>query len=60
MEKLKDTAIKAIKRLPDDATVDEILYEVYFVAQVQKGLKDAEEGRTISHEAATKRLRRWL
>ena len=60
MTPLKKHAIKATKELPDDATVDDIRYEVYFISQVVAGLKDAREGRVVSQEDAKKRMKRWV
>jgi predicted transcriptional regulator len=57
---LKEQAIKAIRKLPDTATVDDIIYQVYFIAQVEAGMNDVREGRVVSHEEAKKRMRKWL
>ena len=40
---LKEVTIETIKRLPDECSLEDIMYEVNFVAQVLEGLKDAEE-----------------
>lgn len=45
----KQAAIDLIQRLPDDATTTDIIEELYFKQQVDKGLHDAVEGRLISH-----------
>jgi hypothetical protein len=34
--------------LPDECSVEDIMYEINFVAQVMEGFKDAEEGRLIT------------
>ncbi|MGD2088918.1 MAG: hypothetical protein PVH61_22260 [Candidatus Aminicenantes bacterium] len=56
---LKQASIETLKRLPDECTVDDIMYEINFVAQVYEGLKDAEEGKLITTEELLKRIDRW-
>ncbi len=57
---LKQASIETLKRLPDECTVDDIMYEINFVAQVYEGLKDAEEGKLITTEELLKRVDRWV
>ena len=45
----KQAAIDLIQRLPDDATTADIIDELYFKQQIDKGLRDVVEGRLISH-----------
>lgn len=59
MSVLKQASIETLKRLPDECTVDDIMYEINFVAQVYEGLKDAEEGRLITTDELLKRVDRW-
>jgi predicted transcriptional regulator len=56
----KEMAIQAIESLPDSATLDDIMAELYFRRKVERGLKDVEEGKVVSHEEARRRLTRWL
>lgn len=46
----KEAARQSIGHLPDHATWDDIIYELYVKQKIEEGLKDAEEGRVISHE----------
>jgi predicted transcriptional regulator len=59
MSVLKQASIETLKRLPDECTVDDIMYEINFVAQVYEGLKDADEGKLITTEELLKRVDRW-
>jgi predicted transcriptional regulator len=52
----KETARQFIESLSDKATWDEILYELYVKQKIEEGLKAADEGRTLSHKEAKKRL----
>jgi len=56
MNIIKEEAKKMIDRLPDNATWDDIMYELYVKKKIAAGLKAAEEGRVVSHEDAKKRL----
>ena len=56
----KERAIDMIRGMPDSKSFDEILAEMYFREKVERGLRDDEAGRVISHEEVKQRLRRWL
>ncbi|HHT9138313.1 MAG TPA: hypothetical protein ACFYEK_13860 [Candidatus Wunengus sp. YC60] len=59
MTKTKEEAIKLIKKLPDECTITDIIAELYFKQKVEQGLKDIEEGMTVSHEDVRKRMAKW-
>lgn len=59
MNALKEATIETIRKLPDDCTVEDIMYEINFVAQVYEGIKDADEGRTLSTEELLERVNSW-
>ena len=50
MPKLKETAIKAISSLPDDADLDDLLQAIIYHAKIDEGLKDIQEGRIVPIE----------
>ena len=56
----KQAARRLVDRLGDDATFEDIQYELYVVQQIERGLGDVEDGRTVSHDEARARLGRWL
>lgn len=57
---VKEKIIKMIERLPDEATVSDVMAELYFRQNVDEALRELDEGKGISHEEAKKRLSRWL
>ncbi len=61
---LKEEIIALIKKLPDDATIDDIMYHLYVKKKKLAGIKDIEQGNTIPHEQvmenAKKRLEKWM
>ena len=44
---VKDEARRLVERLPEDATWEDLQYEIYFRQAVEAGLKDSREGRTV-------------
>jgi predicted transcriptional regulator len=57
----KDTVRALLDRLPDDCSVEDILYHVYVLQAVERGQADVADGRTIPHEEVDRALRRkWL
>lgn len=59
METLKQTAIKAISKLPETANIDDIMYELYVVDKVKKGREAVVQGESISIEDLKKEMRSW-
>jgi predicted transcriptional regulator len=55
----KQEALAVIERLPEDASLEEILRELAFTRMVERGLEDSEHGRTISHQEMAQRLDSW-
>jgi predicted transcriptional regulator len=47
---------ETLDKLPDDATVEEAIERLLFLAEVEQGIADADAGRTLSHEEAKVRL----
>lgn len=59
METLKHEAINAISKLPDSASIDDIMYELYVIDKVKKGREAAERGETISIEDLKREMQSW-
>lgn len=56
MQSVKEMARGLIERLPDTATFDDLMYELYVRQKIEAGLKDAAEGRVLSHEEIVREL----
>lgn len=57
----KETVRALLERLPDDCSLDDVLYHLYVVQAVARGVSDADAGRVTSHEIVAADLRRkWL
>lgn len=59
MSTAKDQISEIISRLPDDSSYDEIVRELAFELMVQRGLKDSDEGRTVTNEEMQRRIKTW-
>lgn len=57
---IKDQVISYIKSLPDDVRLEDIMYHLYVKEKIAQGLKDADEGRLISHEKVKALVEKWL
>jgi hypothetical protein len=57
----KETVRALLDRLPDDCSLDDVLYHLYVVQAVGEGVADAEAARVVPHERVAADLRRkWL
>ena len=56
----KDSAIKFIRNLPENLSVEEIAYKFYIHEKINRAQKQMEEGNYISHEEAKERMKKWL
>lgn len=59
MEILKTEALKAIARLPESASIDDIMYELYVIDKVKKGQDAAKRRETISIEELKREMQLW-
>ena len=58
---VKETVKALPDRLPDNCSLDDVLYHLYVIQAVDQGRADAEAGRTLSHHNVAEALRRkWL
>ncbi len=56
----KEVIVDAVQSLPEDASFEEAMERLYLLSKVERGLQQADEGQTILHKEAIKRLDKWL
>ena len=56
----KESVLQAIRDLPDDASLEEILDAVLLRLKVERGRRQILDGRGISHAEVRERLSKWL
>lgn len=54
--KVKERVLDAVRGLPDDATVEDAMERLYFLAKVDEGERQADAGETVSREEARRRI----
>ena len=52
----KERVLEAVRDLPDEATVEDAMERLYFLAKVEEGERQADAGQTVSHEEARRRV----
>lgn len=52
----RDRVLEVIQQLPSDTSVEEAMERLYFLADIEAGLKQVEQGQVLSHEEAQRRL----
>ncbi|MFO8020631.1 MAG: hypothetical protein R6U96_18555 [Promethearchaeia archaeon] len=58
--KLKEEIIEFIRKLPEDTTIDEIMYHLYVKKKINDGLTDLEQGKTTPHEDVMEKIKQKL
>ncbi len=56
MEIIREKARKLVDNLPDEASWDDLMYEIYVRNKIEDGLTAADEERLILHEEVKKRF----
>ena len=55
----RDKAIDTMKKLPQEFEPGNLIERLVFVEKVEKGLQQAEQGRTIPHEKVKEVTKKW-
>jgi hypothetical protein len=56
----KETALKTIERLPENASWEDIQERINFIVGVRKGLRELDEGKGIPHDKVKEEFAEWL
>jgi len=57
----KQAVRELLDKLPDDCTLDDVLYHLYVLHRISQGRAEAKAGQLIPHEEVERDLRRrWL
>ena len=57
----KQAVRELLAKLPDDCTIEDVLYDLYVLQRISQGLAEADAGELIPHEQVQEELRRrWL
>ncbi len=53
----KERILQAVRDLPADATTDDAIETIVFIAKVEEGLVQLDEGQAVSHDDVKRRFR---
>ncbi len=53
---MKDKIVETVRGLPDDATVEDAMERLLFLAKIERGLRESENKKVISHDEIKKRF----
>jgi len=59
METAKEEVHRILESLPEDATLEDIQYQIYVRQAIASGLRDIDQGRIVSQEEVERRMSRW-
>lgn len=56
----KERLVDAIQGLPADATIEDAMERLLLLAKIDRGIREADSGQTISHADVKQRMAKWL
>lgn len=57
---IQEKVMQAVHDLPDDASIEEALERLFFMAKIEKGIQQADAGQTLSHEEVKERMAKYM
>ncbi len=55
----KEMAKNVIDKLPDEANMDDIIHALQLRSKFERGIKEIEDGKGVSHQEAKEIMRSW-
>lgn len=55
----REKVIDAVKELPQEFDLEELIEKLIFVEKVDQGLKQLEEGKTVDHSQVKEMVKKW-
>jgi len=59
MQTIKQEVINAISSLPDNASIEDIMYHLYVIDKIKNGLSSIEKGEILSLDELKKEIETW-
>ena len=56
----KTTVLRIIESMSDDASLEDIMYELFFRPRIDLGLEELRQGLTVSQDDVKRSLPQWL
>jgi predicted transcriptional regulator len=55
----REKVIEAVKELPQEFDLEELMEKLIFVEKVEQGLKQLDEGKTVDHAQVKEVVKKW-
>lgn len=56
----KEKVMQAVQDLPDNSSIEDAMERLFFLAKIEKGLRQADAGNTLPHAQVKERMAKWL
>mgnify|MGYP003613981525 CR=1 FL=1 len=56
----KQMVMRTVKNLPADASIEDAMEKLLFLAKIEKGIYQADTDKTIPHDRVKERMQKWL
>jgi len=56
----KAKILTGIKRMPDSATVDDILDQIILLEKIEKGIEQADKGQVLTEDQVEAKINKWF
>ncbi len=56
----KERVLQAVNSLPDDASIEDAMDRLLLMAKIERGLQQADSGKTVAHSEVKERMAKWL
>ena len=56
----KELVLEAVRNLPEDAAIEDAMEKLLVIAKIERGIEQAENGQTVSHDEVKERVSKWL
>jgi predicted transcriptional regulator len=60
MDTLREEAHRLVDQLPEGASWDDLMYQIYVRQKIEAGRRAIAEGRFVSQDEAERRMAKWL
>ena len=56
----KERVLQVVNNLPEDASIEDAMERLLFLAKVDRGIQQADAGQTLPHSEVKERMAKWL
>jgi len=56
---IKEAVIEMIRQLPDEASLDDIMEELYVRRKIEEGIRQLDAGQELDHQEILDRVSKW-